>query len=775
MTTLNPNPATSRRLRLLIAEDDPADAELLVAVLKRAGYPLSFEVVDRLEDYRERLRRNAYDVVVSDHNLRTWTGMDALEVLRKEHKDVPFIVVTAALGDEAAVEYVKRGATDYVLKHRMERVPVAVGAALRERAHFEATARLQEEVLAAKRHWELTFDSVPDPVLVIGEDRLIRLANRAVAELLGTDFSQIIGRPCYEVLHGTAEPPPDCPHQALLATGQPARGDREECRLGKTFEITTTPLRDSWGTLAGCVQVMRDVTARRHAESALRDSEQRYRTLFESNPNPMWIYDRETLAFLAVNDAAVHHYGYSRDDFGRMTIRDIRPPSEVEALRAHLEAGHSSYSSAKIWKHRQKDGTVIDVEISSHALDWLGRPAKMVLALDVTESRQLEEQLQRSQKMEAVGRLAGGVAHDFNNLLGVILGYSDLALQTHAHEEKLAGQISEIRKASQRAADLTRQLLAFSRQQVLEPRVLDLNAVVHDFEKMLRRLIGEDIDLRTALHPNLGRVKADPGQLEQVLMNLAVNARDAMPHGGRLTIETANVELDQQYTAHHYPVVPGRYVLLAVSDTGTGMDETVRAKIFEPFFTTKEKGKGTGLGLPTVYGIVKQSGGYVWVYSEPGAGATFKIYLPLAQGEPELPAHAEAPVGRGNETILLVEDEEALRRLTRQILESYGYTVLEAENAPRALELANAHAGPLHLLLTDVVMPGMSGRQLATELSGVHPEARVLYVSGYTDNAIVHHGVLRDGVAFLQKPYTQSSLARKVREVLQNSSRGGVA
>jgi signal transduction histidine kinase len=390
------------------------------------------------------------------------------------------------------------------------------------------------------------------------------------------------------------------------------------------------------------------------------------------------------------------------------------------------------------------------------------------------ELSQAQDQLRQAQKMEAVGRLAGGVAHDFNNLLTAITGYSDLLMSDLAEGDPRRADLEQIKHAADRAAGLTRQLLAFSRRQVLQPRVLDLNVVITDVEKMLRRVIGEDIDLVTIPGSALGRVKADPGQLDQVILNLAVNARDAMPEGGKLTIETANVELDGAYALRHIAVRPGPYVMLAVSDTGCGMDAEILARLFEPFFTTKEVGKGTGLGLATVYGIVTQSGGSISVYSEPGRGTTFKMYLPRVKEAVEtrvVVASPDTPV-RGSETILVVEDEEAVRSLARLVLERKGYTVLEARHGTEALRVSERHEGPIALVLTDLVMPGLGGRELAGRLATVRPDTKVLYMSGYTDNAIVHQGVLDAGAAFLSKPFTPDALARKVREVLDAPPQG---
>ena len=387
------------------------------------------------------------------------------------------------------------------------------------------------------------------------------------------------------------------------------------------------------------------------------------------------------------------------------------------------------------------------------------------------ERKNLEEQLVQAQKLEAVGRLAGGIAHDFNNLLTAIIGYAQLALGRLQPDDPLRRRVEEIKKAGDRAASLTRQLLAFSRKQVMQPKVIDLNSVVAELERMLVRMIGEDIEMRTMLQPDLGNVKADPGQMEQVIMNLVLNARDAMPAGGKLTIETANGYLDETYAQQHVAVLPGAYVMLAVSDNGAGIDEETQQHIFEPFFTTKEVGKGTGLGLSTAYGIVKQSGGNIWVYSEPGKGTTFKIYLPRVDEAADEYKHPVATVDlpQGTETILLVEDEEMVLKVARESLMTCGYRVLEATSGKDALLICEQHRETIHLLLTDVVMPEVSGREVANRLLSLHPEMRILYMSGYADNAIVHHGVLDEGTNFIEKPFGPDALALKVRSVLDAS------
>ncbi len=540
------------------------------------------------------------------------------------------------------------------------------------------------------------------------------------------------------------------------------------------IEVNTRLLLQD-GIPVGIQGIARDITARKHAENELRESEARYRLLFDSNPQPMWVYDLETLAFLAVNESAVQHYGYSREEFLSMTIKDIRPADDIPALYNAVANSSPGVTDAGVWRHVRKDASVIEVEITGHLLNFSGREAELILANDITERNRLktallasEEQLRQSQKLEAIGQLAGGVAHDFNNLLTVIGGYSSILLNKLGDDNPLRGNVQEIKKASDRAGALTRQLLAFSRKQILQPKILDLNAVVSDMDKMVRRLIGEDIDLLTITDPSLYKVKADPGQVEQVLLNLIVNARDAMPDGGKLTIETSNAILSEDYALSH-AAVAGRFVMLAVSDSGCGMDPEVQNHAFEPFFTTKVAGKGTGLGLATVYGIVKQSEGHIWIYSELGEGTSFKIYLPCVDdGGEEMTGARSLQVLKGTETLLLVEDEDQVRDIVRAIFEQQGYEVLVAANGEQALALAKLHGPRIHLLMTDVVMPQMSGRELAERLTANWPHLKVLFMSGYTDDAIVRHGLLAASLNFLQKPFDAATAARKVREVLDS-------
>jgi len=511
--------------------------------------------------------------------------------------------------------------------------------------------------------------------------------------------------------------------------------------------------------------------------AALRTSEAGYETLVQHAPVGIYRSSAEG-RFLSVNAALVRMLGYDfaaellRLDMARDVYAD--PAERRRLLERDTYTDHEYDEVEATWKRR--DGRPLTVQLSVRAVRNADRQVEYyeTFVRDVSEQRRLQQQLVQSQKMEAVGRLAGGIAHDFNNLLTVITSYCDLLLEDLGADDPKREDLEQVLKAADGAAALTRQLLAFSRQQVITPRVVNLSAVVAGVEKMLRRVIGEDVDLVTALDPRVGSVRADIGQLEQVLMNLAVNARDAMPTGGKLTIETANVVHDPRYARERAAAAVSRFVMLAVSDTGVGMDEATKARIFEPFFTTKEPGKGTGLGLATVYGIVQQAAGFIWVYSEPGRGTTFKIYLPQVDAAAEGAAAGAAPADlpRGTETVLVAEDEAAVRAVTRQVLARQGYVVLEAPHGGAALDIAAQHRGPIHLLVTDVVMPGLSGRQLADQLARLRPDTKVLYVSGYTDDAVVRHGVLEAGIAYLQKPFTTDSLARKVREVLDRPARG---
>ena len=511
---------------------------------------------------------------------------------------------------------------------------------------------------------------------------------------------------------------------------------------------------------------------RRRAEEELRKNESILRLLFEHNPMPTWLYEVESLKFLRVNQAAVQLYGYSYEEFEKMSILAIRPDSEREKAVAYVREMEDGTQEHGFWLHQAKDGKTFEVEIISHALVYAGKRVRLVVAQDISERRNLELQLRQALKMEAIGRLAGGVAHDFNNLLMVIKGHTELLLNVLPPSDHVARKIEQIDRSADRAAALTRQLLAFSRMQVLQLRVINLNSVVEEMGKLLPRLIGEDVELVVRPAQELGAIRADASQMEQIIMNLAVNSRDAMPNGGKLFIETRNADLDQTYTASHPLMKPGAYIQLTVSDTGCGMDEETQSHIFEPFFTTKEKGKGTGLGLATVYGIVKQSGGFIWVYSELGKGTSFKIYLPRVDQVEEHSGVATptAEVPTGSETILLTEDEQDVREIAREFLESGGYKVVEAKDASEAVQLARQHSGAIDLLVTDMVMPGMTGQELAVQLQREYPGLCIVFMSGYSEHAAMEMANADPTVRLLSKPFSRGALLRTVREILRSKT-----
>jgi PAS domain S-box-containing protein len=629
--------------------------------------------------------------------------------------------------------------------------------------------RAEEALRASEAELRALFGAMTDVFLVLdAEGRYLKIAPTATSCLYKPP-ADMLGKTLHEVF---PQEEADFFLTHIRRAIELSRMHRVEYKLqiGETevwFDGSVSPLsKDS------VVWVARDITERKQTEEELKKSEDRYRDIVENAHDIIYSHDLEG-NYTSINRSGERILGYTREEVLKMKRDQVVAPEYLEKAREMITrklAGEEEtvYDLEII----AKDGRRIAVEVNTHLVYQEGVAVGVQgVARDVTERRELEEQLRQAQKLEAIGLLAGGIAHDFNNLLTAITGYSDLTIKRLKTEDPLRRNVEEIKKAGERAASLIRQLLAFSHNQVLQPVVLNLNAVVAEMEKMLRRLIAEDIELRTALDPALGRVKADPGQIEQVIVNLVVNARDAMPAGGKLTIETANVYLDEGYAARHVAVKPGHYIMLAVSDTGTGMDEKIQARIFEPFFTTKAQGKGTGLGLSTVYGIVRQSGGNILVYSEVGRGTTFKIYLPYtASGAPEYKRSAETEeVDHGTETILLAEDDKTVRRLVREVLESYGYQVLEAANGGAAFLICERHEGPIHLLLTDVVMPEMGGRELAARLAQLRTEMRVLYMSGYAADAIVHQGVLVEGANFIQKPFAAHALALKVREVLDKS------
>jgi len=651
----------TENLRVLLVEDSVTDAKLVVRELQKIGRPIDFERVEAPETMRTALETKSWDIVISDWSMPRFSAPAALAVLKATSLDLPFIIVSGTIGEETAVEAMRAGAQDYVVKDRLGRLVPVVERELNE--HKERQAR-------------------------------------------------------------------------------------------------------------------------RRAEAALREVEGRFQRLTESGIIGIAIAEVHG-KLLEANDAYLKMIGYSRPEISAGAVGwNQLTPVEYRHLDDRAAEQLRTSEVATPWETEmvRKDGTRISVLVGVAMLE---DPKCITFAADLTEQRAAEagrqaaemdlkrsnEQLRQAQKMEAVGRLAGGVAHDFNNLLSVILSYSEINLAALNANDPMREDLVEVHKAAESAAALTRQLLLLSRRQIVESRVLDLHDLLLGMEKMLQRILGEDVSLALIAPNSPVRVKADASHLEQVVLNLVVNSRDAMPEGGRLTIETTTTVLDDDYVFGHLPMKAGSYVMLAVSDTGMGMDSETQSRIFEPFFTTKEKGKGTGLGLSTVFGIVQQSGGSIWVYSELGKGTTFKVYLPRVDADLDLPVEQEVPISlAGTETILLVEDQEQVRGVALNILRRHGYQVIPARHPGEALLLSEKHAGDIDLVLTDIVMPNMSGPELAQRLTAARPRLKVVFMSGYTDESVVRHGVLESGAAFIQKPLTLGLLLRKIRSVLDQGT-----
>lgn len=909
----------ARPLRVLLIEDNEDDAALILRALQGAGYQTVARRVETPAAMHYALQQEKWDVVLADWNLPHFSALFALEMLKSQGLDLPFIVVSGIIGEEATTSAMKAGAHDFISKSNLERLGLTIDRELREgadrgaRRRAEAALAASEERLQlvaratndAVRDWDLStngmwwsegfsvlfgylaqdvetgveswysrlhpadkerviascyaainggatswsegyrfrradgtyaevldrgyivrsvrgqalrligamtsltalwkahaalkesearartvLESSLDAIIGMDERGTITDWNPSAEIMFGWSRDEMLGRAIAETIIPSAQREAHCSGlRQFTETGQgPMLNRRMEtsaCRRDGTefpVELSIVPLKE--GTVHRFYGFIVDISERRAAEASLRDSEERLRLAMETAHMAAWDWN-------VVADTVTHSHTFG-PLFGLLPgaqlgnlekFMNVVHPEDRERIRQGIALSLETEAAfTREYRTVWPDGTVHWLSSRGHTMhsDEDGTPVRMIgIVTDITERKQAEvtlksteDQLRQAQKMEAVGQLAGGVAHDFNNLLTVITGYTDLLMSNLPAGAPMLPDLEEIRNAAERAAWLTRQLLAFSRRQVLAPQVLDLNVLIGNIEKMLHRLLGEDILAKTELAPRLARIKADPGQIEQILMNLAVNARDAMPVGGHLTIETDTVLLDESYPKKSAEVPPGRYVLLTVSDTGCGIDAETQKRIFEPFFTTKEPGKGTGLGLSTVYGIVKQSNGFIWLYSEPGVGTTFKIYLPAIDEEIQT-ANTMPPVQQriGVETILLVEDAASLRILTKKILELTGYTVLAAGNLTEALKLAEERNWAIHLLLTDVVMPEGSGPDVADRLKERCPELKVLYMSGYTGTAMVHQGILESGSQLFQKPYSPDALRQKVREVLDQPRR----
>jgi two-component system cell cycle sensor histidine kinase/response regulator CckA len=768
-------------LRVLLVEDSADDAVLLEREIRRGGFDLSLTRVENESQFLAAISQT-WDVVITDYVLPRFTALGVLRHLRHQQLDVPTIVISGTVTEAELIEAMKAGAHDYVQKQNLSRLVVAIRRELGEAAGRRRRREAEDALREAQERFRFVVENTGDVVYRLRfPDMVYDYMSPGIERLTGYGPREINGVGLNGILVSVTDIAgrPIAPEKIELARHIEQSGEfyadyqvRTKGGALRWLADHSFPWRDGNGRLVGAVGTLVDVSGRKQAEEALRRSEEYFRSLIENASDPIVVMDAAGTV-LYESPALEKVLGWPPQDRQGRNGLELLPEEDRPGLiqkfqRLVREPGGTELLETRA---RHRDGSWRSIEaLAKSRTDEDGKVTIVLNVRDLTVRKDLEAQLNQAQKMEAIGRLAGGVAHDFNNLTTAILGYSELMLRRLGAEDPLRRHVAEVTRAAERAAALTRQLLAFSRKQLLQPRVLDLAEVLEHSRGLLERLIGEDVELVTRAEAGVGRVRADPVQLDQVILNLAVNARDAMPRGGRLVLEASNSDLDEDYAHGHVTVRPGRYVMLAVSDTGHGMDKETQERIFEPFFTTKEKGKGTGLGLSTVYGIVQQSGGYVWVYSEVGRGTTFKIYLPRVEEEAD---RAEAPAAEpavthaaASETLLLVEDEASVRELLRELLESAGYSVLEASRPAEALELARSREGPIHLLITDVVMPDMTGPELAQRVVQVRPGLRMLFLSGYTEGVIADKGLLADGAHFLQKPFTTDALEVKVRDVL---------
>jgi two-component system cell cycle sensor histidine kinase/response regulator CckA len=751
---------TAGTTSVLLVEDGALEARLVERLLDQAS-PGLFCVthVTTLTKALLVLCQPNIDVVLLDLNLPDSMGLETLRSVLTRNPRPPIVVLTGA-DETVGIQAMREGAQDYIPKDQLQ-------AALLARSLRYAMERQRSflDLRESNESLSRVISSAADAIITKDLLDIITTWNPAAERLFGYSVEEALGKSLLMLV------PRDRLDEEREVTVRIARGERvehfESIRIRKDglpvqVDLTISAIRDKEGRITGASKIARDITERKLAEDKLRQQA----SLLDQAFDAVIVWERNG-AITFWNHGAERMYGYSKEEATGRVSHDLLHTTTSEGLGAVFEilATEGKWEGELV--HSTRDGKRIVVESRMVQITERNRSYVLETNRDVSEERLLEGQLRQSQKMEAIGRLAGGVAHDFNNLLGVILGSAEL-LADAKDLSQVQRRAAEIQKAGQRAANLTRQLLAFSRKQMIEPRVIDLNAKIFEITEMLVRLAGEDVEICALLPPDLGKIRADPSQIEQILLNLVVNSRDAMPDGGKITIETHNIDREPADADSHTSVLPGRYVMIAVSDSGQGMGKETLAHMFEPFFTTKSN--GTGLGLATVYGAVKQSGGNIWVYSEPGKGTTFKIYFPRVNAPADntsVPERIAAPP-KGSETILLVEDSDSLRELTKEFLQIAGYNVVEAGNGRDALQLAHSYAKVLNLLLTDVVMPGMSGRELADEIKRMYPEIRILFMSGYTSNAIVHRGVLDEGLSLLTKPFTRSGLVQKVHDMLKS-------
>lgn len=737
--------------KIILCFNSPDDQKLVTEYLASLGY----EVLAFQEDVL-----NQADLFILDTQSASKIGHQVLTL--KQTVDI-FLPVIVVLGKDDDINPLLSIGFDNCLRMPFTRSEI--------KANVEILLRLrqQSEELTRKSEsrYQAIFEATGTATMIVEEDAAIVMANRTCLPFTGYNPEELIGTKWIRYVAPESLEMMLKYHKERREDPEKAPFQYEVKLVNKAGEVRNVILQVSMvpETRQSVVSLL-DITERKKAEEALREREENYRRLFEEHSAIKFLIEPDSGDIVDANKSAVDFYGWRLEELKQMKIQQINILSPEE-VKAEMQKARTLKKTHFEFRHRCSDGSIKDVKVFSSKIEIKGKEYLHSIIHDVTKEKELEAQLHQSQKLESIGQLAGGVAHDFNNMLNVIIGYGEIILNKLHHGDPLREDTRQIVEAGQRSMALTHQLLAFSRKQILQPKVLNINESLKTIERILHRLIGEDIELVMALEDNLSNVKADPGQIDQVIMNLAVNARHAMPYGGKLIIETANVILDESCTQSHADMVPGDYVMIAVKDTGFGMDRDTLSRIFEPFFTTKEK--GTGLGLATAYGIVKQSGGYIWVYSEFGKGTSFKIYLPATTSKIQL---EECKIEKddhmgGGEHILIVEDEPALRGLFEVMLTELGYRVAVAANGGEALLLVEEKGLTPDLVITDVIMPVMSGDVLANRFRKNQPDIKVLYMSGYTDDAIVHHGVLDEGTSFIQKPFNIKELAAKIEQLLR--------